>query len=69
MKIITITCDTCEKEIGEDHIKLGSVNETDLCFENKLEPKSGELIKFARFHDLYFCSRQHFIDYFFNRKS
>lgn len=68
MKKVTITCDTCKKVLGDEHIRLGSENETDLYFENKLPTKIGETQYIGRYHDLHFCSKEHFIKYFFDRE-
>jgi hypothetical protein len=68
MKTVTITCDTCKKVLGDEHIRLGSENENELYFENKLGTKPGETQCIARYHDLHFCSKEHFYKYFFDRE-
>jgi len=68
MKIVTIKCDTCQKVLGDEHIRLGSETETDLSFENKLpNPKVGETRSIGRYRDLHFCSKEHFVKYFFDK--
>lgn len=69
MKKVTITCDTCNKVLRDEYIRLGSENGNDLCFENKLPTKVGEMINMHRYHDLHFCSKEHFIKYFFEREN
>ena len=68
MKKVIITCDVCQKQLSNEYIKLGSENEQELCFENKLSNREiGETINIARYRDLHFCCKEHFIKYFFNR--
>lgn len=69
MKKITITCDVCQKVLDDEYIRLGSENEQELCFENKLpNRKVGETISIARYRDLHFCCKEHFVKYFFERE-
>lgn len=68
VKKVIITCDTCKKVLGDQHIRLGTQNGTDLYFENKLPTNPGEIQFIARYQDLHFCSREHFYQYFFNRE-
>ena len=66
MKRITITCDFCEKVLGENHIKLGSIDGGELCYENKLKDTGiGTTISIVRYADLHFCDKDHFVFYFF----
>lgn len=69
MKKTTITCDVCQKVLGDEYIRLGSENEQELCFENKLpNRKVGETINIARYRDLHFCCKEHFVKYFFEQE-
>lgn len=68
MKKVIITCDTCKKEIGENYIRLGSENETELSFDNNLKTKVGQTKSLRRYRDLHFCSKEHFFTFFFNDK-
>jgi len=67
MKITTITCDMCKEEINENHITIGSESEKELIFQNKLENKGLGVHYIARYRDLHFCSKDHFIYYFFGK--
>lgn len=67
MKKVTITCDVCHKEIDDEHIKIGSETGEDFCFSNYLRSKEiGCKGKMGKYRDLHFCSKEHFIKYFFN---
>lgn len=69
MKKITITCDFCYKELHDEYIRLGSENEQELCFENRLPNlEIGNTANIGRYRDLHFCSKEHFVNYFFNSK-
>ena len=68
MKRVTITCDTCKKVINDECIRLGSELENDLCFDNKLATKPGEVKYLSKHPDLHFCSKEHFYKYFFNQE-
>ncbi len=64
-----ITCDTCKKHLEEGEcIELGTEDGKTLKYENRLpdSKKVGETISISRYRDLHFCSKQHFIDYFFS---
>ena len=63
MKIITITCDHCDKKLGENHKMLGSENGKHLEFRNKTKDSTVQTL--SRYRDLHFCSKEHFINYFF----
>lgn len=69
MKTVTITCDTCKKQLYREFITIGTETEKSLKYENKLTTKPGELISMGYSDDLHFCSKDHFYDYFFNRKN
>lgn len=68
MKKTIITCDTCKKTIGKEHIRIGSESGTELCFENNLPTKPGETQCIGRYQDLHFCSKEHFYKYFFGKE-
>lgn len=69
MKTVTITCDTCKKQLYIEFITIGTKTENGLSYENKLPTKPGELILMGNSDDLHFCSKDHFYDYFFNRSN
>lgn len=69
MKTVTITCDTCKKQLYREFITIGAKIENGLSYQNKLPTKPGELISMAQSNDLHFCSKDHFYDYFFNRSN
>lgn len=58
MKITTITCDGCGRDITDkDHITIGSEN-------NTLHFNRGQRF-LSKFHDLHFCDQEHFVECFF----
>jgi phosphosulfolactate phosphohydrolase-like enzyme len=68
MKETTITCDHCEAVLNDYHIELGTVSGDKLRFENTMNnQQNGNLKSLGNHDDLHFCSKQHFIDFFFNR--
>jgi hypothetical protein len=68
MKTIKITCDKCQKVITEEpFITIGSTDEQSFKFENTIDD-GVRPIKLTRYHDLHFCSKDHFINYFFHKK-
>lgn len=69
MKKVITTCDVCKKEIGDNHIMLGSENGTELHFDNRLKVPIGGTQSIARYVDLHFCSQQHFVEYFFGKQN
>jgi hypothetical protein len=65
MEKIIITCDFCKKELGDQHIKIGSENGSELYYVNTLpSSKAGETRYIDQHSDLHFCSKEHFIKYF-----
>ena len=69
MKITTISCDTCGNEILKEDgvIMVGSESGSEFCFSNKLRKTMvGEVIRLSHHKDLHFCTKNHFVDYFFN---
>lgn len=65
MKTTIITCDYCNKNItNDDQIEIGSTEGQDLKFSNK-GASAGQKSFMSRYHDLHFCSKGHFIKYFF----
>jgi hypothetical protein len=70
MKQITITCDHCSLNIDvtkNEFITIGSEDERSFKFENTIDDGT-RLIKLTRYHDLHFCSKDHFIKSFFPKK-
>ena len=67
MKKVTIICDLCKTVLQNEYIRLGSESGTELCFENTLPTKAGETQYIGRYSDLHFCSKDHFVKYFFDR--
>ncbi len=64
-----ITCDYCEQELGKEHIKIGSTTKTDLTYTNNLNMSEiVGLTELRNYSDLHFCSKRHFILYFFNNE-
>ena len=64
MKTITITCDHCKTEIEGDHIEIGSENGQEFKYSNTLHKTCG-MNTMSKYSDLHFCSKDHFVDFFF----
>jgi hypothetical protein len=70
MKTVTITCDVCEKELIGEHIEIGAQGKEYLQFKNTLaHRRKGELISIENHETLHFCSKEHFVKFFFERGS
>ena len=68
MKTVKITCDNCQAEIGEDDcIRIGSKSGDALEYKNSLK-SNDNIYLLSHYGDLHFCSKEHFIEYFFPPK-
>ncbi len=66
MKTIIITCDACDKALLDEYIEIGAQEEFKLQFKNTLTHKKlGEKISIENQETLHFCSREHFVQFFF----
>lgn len=68
MKKIIIKCDVCNKDIGDIHISLGNEDNNNLFYKNNLGTKPGEVESLSSYRQLHFCSKDHFIKYFFDNQ-
>lgn len=71
MKRILIDCDTCRKRLTKEEgvIEIGSNTEHDLAFDNTLGGlKTGSTKSISRYTNLHFCSKEHFVEYFFGKE-
>jgi len=66
-----IKCDFCKSEIfSSKYIELGSNNES-LCYKNPIENDSDNtynMLEIGNHSNLHFCSKDHFINFFFKPK-
>ena len=67
MKETRIYCDFCNTEIIGNYIEIGSENGYEFKYLNKFQIYVGEKQFMQRFQDLHFCSRDHFVKYFFGK--
>jgi hypothetical protein len=68
MKTVTITCDLCEKQLVGKHIEIGAQGKDYLQFKNTLaHRKKGEVTSLDNYETLHFCSKEHFVKFFFER--
>lgn len=66
MKKVTITCDKCQKVITNDaFITIGSTDEQSFKFQSEIK-ENCRMKKMDKYHDLHFCSNEHFIEFFFH---
>ena len=67
--MVTYTCDKCKEEIIEEInvITIGS-DKGDLHFRNNQPKSTTKLNRLTNMHDLHFCEKKCFVNYFFNTK-